>query len=243
MDYIFDPDVIHECSMQGIGKPKPEMFDAIADAWEDAYPGRIDRSQPWMYSIAGGAMIQMKLYYASPREYVMIWGTPIGSRYVWTKGDLAGLTLSFFGDTGIDRALLDSGLEAEILAPLDTWHAYRGTERKEMIGQLLKRIHGPREVLIRAKHNFRNRKWGRHASKRRAPCPICRSTASRTCWPASPGGWSRTRRCSTAPPSSPPRRMQASVPSSASTATAQRSLTTTVWPTSSRPMARASSSP
>jgi C-8 sterol isomerase len=79
MEYIFDPDVIHECSMQGIGKPKPEMFDAIADAWEDAYPGRIDRSQPWMYSIAGGAMIQMKLYFASSMEYLMIWGTPIGS--------------------------------------------------------------------------------------------------------------------------------------------------------------------
>ncbi len=43
--------------------------------------------------------------------------------------------------------------------------------------------------------------------------------------------------------SSPPRRMQASVPSSASTATPQRSFTTTVWPRSSRPMARANSSP
>jgi len=79
MDYIFDADVIHECALQGIGKPKPEMFDAIADAMEDAYPGRIDRSQPWIYSIAGGAMIQMKLYFASTMEYLMIWGTPIGS--------------------------------------------------------------------------------------------------------------------------------------------------------------------
>jgi hypothetical protein len=79
MDYIFDADVIHECALQGIGKPKPEMFDAIADAMEDAYPGRIDRAQPWIYSIAGGAMIQMKLYFASTMEYLMIWGTPIGS--------------------------------------------------------------------------------------------------------------------------------------------------------------------
>jgi C-8 sterol isomerase len=79
MEYIFDADVMHECAMQCIGKPKPEMFDVFADAVEDAYPGRIDRSQPWLYSIAGGAMIQMKLYYASSMEYVMIWGTPIGS--------------------------------------------------------------------------------------------------------------------------------------------------------------------
>jgi C-8 sterol isomerase len=79
MDYLFDPDVIHECALAGIGKPKPAMFDFIADAIEERYPGRIDRSQPWLYSIAGGAMIEMKLYYASVFEYLMIWGTPIGS--------------------------------------------------------------------------------------------------------------------------------------------------------------------
>jgi C-8 sterol isomerase len=79
MEYLFDPDVIHDCALAGLGKPKPEMFDAIADAMEERYPGRIDRSQPWIYSIAGGAMIQMKLYYASIMEYLMIWGTPIGS--------------------------------------------------------------------------------------------------------------------------------------------------------------------
>ncbi len=79
MEYLFDPDVIHECALAGLGKPKPAMFDAIADAMAERYPGRIDRSQPWIYSIAGGAMIQMKLYYASLNEYLMIWGTPIGS--------------------------------------------------------------------------------------------------------------------------------------------------------------------
>jgi hypothetical protein len=55
------------------------MFDAFADAMEAAYPGLLDRTQPWIYSIAGGAMIQMKLYFASLHEYIMIWGTPIGS--------------------------------------------------------------------------------------------------------------------------------------------------------------------
>lgn len=77
--YIFDPDTVHECSMAALGKPKPAMFDAFADAMEVHYPGVLDRSQPWLYSIAGGAMIQMKLYYASIFEYIMIWGTPIGS--------------------------------------------------------------------------------------------------------------------------------------------------------------------
>ncbi len=79
MASVFDPEVVHECSMKALGLPKPAMFDAFADAMDTEYPGVLDRSQPWLYSIAGGAMIQMKLYYASLTEYIMIWGTPIGS--------------------------------------------------------------------------------------------------------------------------------------------------------------------
>ena len=94
--YLFDPDVIHECALAGIGKPKPAMFDAIADAMAARYPGRITRSQPWLYSIAGGAMIQMKLYYASLFEYLMIWGTPIGSE------GFSGRHAVGFWDTVID---------------------------------------------------------------------------------------------------------------------------------------------
>ena len=78
-NYIFDPDVVHECSLPCLGKPKPQMFEVFADAMEQHYPGVLDRTQPWLYSIAGGAMIQMKLYFASLYEYIMIWGTPIGS--------------------------------------------------------------------------------------------------------------------------------------------------------------------
>jgi len=65
MAYIFDPEIVHECSMLSLGKPKPEMFDAFAEAMEVQYPDRLDLDQPWIFSNAGGAMIQMKLYYAS----------------------------------------------------------------------------------------------------------------------------------------------------------------------------------
>jgi C-8 sterol isomerase len=65
--------------MVGLGLPKPAMFDRVAEAMGERYPGRLDFDQPWIFSNAGGAMIQMKLYYASFFEYIMIWGTPIGS--------------------------------------------------------------------------------------------------------------------------------------------------------------------
>lgn len=77
--FRFDPEVVHGCAMQAIDLPKPRMFEVFADAMEAHYPGVLDRSQPWIYSVAGGAMIQMKLFYASLSEYIMIWGTPIGS--------------------------------------------------------------------------------------------------------------------------------------------------------------------
>ncbi|GIH20965.1 hypothetical protein [Rugosimonospora africana] len=79
MAYVFDPDTVHECALACLGKPKPAMFDAFAEAMESSYPERLDLDQPWIFSNAGGAMIQMKLYYASLFEYIMIWGTPIGS--------------------------------------------------------------------------------------------------------------------------------------------------------------------
>lgn len=95
-NYVFDPDIVHECALAALGKPKPAMFDAVADGLEVRYPGVLDRSQPWIYSIAGGAMIQMKLYFASLSEYIMIWGTPIGS-----EGH-SGRHFTGFWDTVID---------------------------------------------------------------------------------------------------------------------------------------------
>ena len=79
MRYVFDPDVLHNCTLGAVGLPREEMIRAVEDAMERAYPGRIWRDQPWIYSNAGGAMIQMKVYFASVFEYVIIWGTPIGS--------------------------------------------------------------------------------------------------------------------------------------------------------------------
>ena len=53
----FDPDVVHKCALECLGKPKPEMFEAFAKALAAHYPNVLDFSQPWIYSIAGGAMI------------------------------------------------------------------------------------------------------------------------------------------------------------------------------------------
>jgi len=135
MHYLFDPEVVDECALAGIGHPKPEMFDRIAQALEARYPGRIFHDQPWIYSIAGGAMIQMKLYFASLHEYLMIWGTPIGSEGHSGRHHVA------FWDTVID------GL---------TWYYAEG--------QFEKRVYKPGDRIFVGRHqacgmNFTDGVW------------------------------------------------------------------------------------
>jgi len=77
--YVFDPNVIHEISRKHLGQPLEVMFEKITSELSERYPDAIDDSKPWIFNNAGGVMLQMKLLYASTREYVMIWGTPIGS--------------------------------------------------------------------------------------------------------------------------------------------------------------------
>jgi C-8 sterol isomerase len=121
MGYVFDPDIVHECSLPSLGKAKPAMFDAFAEAMEARYPGRLDFDQPWIFSNAGGAMIQMKLYYASIFEYIMIWGTPIGS-----EGHSGRHAVGFW-DTVIDGEMWYYGegqFEKRVYRPGD--HLYVG---------------------------------------------------------------------------------------------------------------------
>jgi deazaflavin-dependent oxidoreductase (nitroreductase family) len=95
--HIFDPVVIHEISKKHLGEqPLEEMFANIAADLAEVYPGAIDTSKPWIFNNAGGVMLQMKLYHASLTEYIMIWGTPIGS-----EGH-TGRHLAEFYDTVLD---------------------------------------------------------------------------------------------------------------------------------------------
>lgn len=77
--FLFDPEVLYEVSSQWIGEPRSQMFDHIIGAVSQRYPGLLDETQPWIFSNAGGAMIQVKFLYASANEYLMLFGTPIGT--------------------------------------------------------------------------------------------------------------------------------------------------------------------
>lgn len=79
MGYIFDPKFLHETAREVIGQPIDEMIEGIAARLSERYPGHIRDDRRWILSNAGGAMGSMLVLHASLTEYVIIFGTPIGT--------------------------------------------------------------------------------------------------------------------------------------------------------------------
>ena len=94
--YLFDPDTIHQIALQYIGLPHQQMFEQLTAALDLQYPGLISHDLPWIFSNAGGAMIQIKLLHASFNEYILLFGTPVG-----TEGHSGRHRVEFY-DTVLD---------------------------------------------------------------------------------------------------------------------------------------------
>lgn len=77
--YLFDPHVLDEIRRKGAGKPLPEAFDIITKELARAYPGHICTTRNWIFNNAGGAMGQLNLLHASLSEYLIFFGTSIGT--------------------------------------------------------------------------------------------------------------------------------------------------------------------
>ncbi|MFX0146859.1 MAG: ERG2 family protein [Candidatus Hodarchaeota archaeon] len=76
---IFEPRKLWEIAKMGIGYPKEEAFNIIIEALTEEYPGYIESKQNWIFNFAGGAMGQMTVLHGSFREYLIIFGTSIGT--------------------------------------------------------------------------------------------------------------------------------------------------------------------
>lgn len=80
MGYIFDPNELHEIAKLAVGKgTKDEMFRIVASELKSRYPKHIQLDVAWLFNNAGGAMGQIKLLHASMSEYILLFGTPIGT--------------------------------------------------------------------------------------------------------------------------------------------------------------------
>ncbi|MGL3107224.1 ERG2 family protein [Bradyrhizobium sp. BR 1432] len=90
MAYVFDPDVLRAAARAGSGLPLEERLRTVTRELAKCYPGRISEEQEWVFSNAGGVMGQFSILYASLTEYVIFFGSPIGSsghtgRYSFVK--------------------------------------------------------------------------------------------------------------------------------------------------------------
>lgn len=80
MATVFDPVHLHEISRRALEAGSTSaILDAVIDGLAEAYPGSIRTDVPWVLNNAGGAMGQMKLLHCSLTEYILIFGTPIGT--------------------------------------------------------------------------------------------------------------------------------------------------------------------
>jgi hypothetical protein len=81
MGFLFDPEVLGRCAAEGIGKDDLEAsFDAITEALARQYPGHINTGpRDWIFNNAGGAMGQLTYLHASLTEYIILFGSPIGT--------------------------------------------------------------------------------------------------------------------------------------------------------------------
>lgn len=80
MAYVFDPQELHEIAKRAlIQQSRAEIIDSVEVELELRYPKHISRGNPWLFNNAGGAMGQIKLLHCSLTEYILIFGTPIGT--------------------------------------------------------------------------------------------------------------------------------------------------------------------
>ena len=80
MSYVFDPVVLKECAARGIGLPREEAFDAVTAAVAENYPDHVySGPRDWIYNNAGGAKGVLTLLHGSLCEYVILFGSDIGT--------------------------------------------------------------------------------------------------------------------------------------------------------------------
>lgn len=80
MGYLFDPDTLAVVARRAIGLTHEGMVQTIAQDLARIHPGHIETREDWILSLAGGAMGIMTILHGSLSEYVLVFGSPIGTQ-------------------------------------------------------------------------------------------------------------------------------------------------------------------
>jgi C-8 sterol isomerase len=77
--YEFSPEELHEVAQLGVGLPVDQAWNVIHQELMRRHPGKIKEVPRWTFNSSGAAFCQLALVYASTKEYVAFFGTPIGA--------------------------------------------------------------------------------------------------------------------------------------------------------------------
>lgn len=132
MGHVFDPESLHQIATHGIGTGLPiqDLVKTIVADLSVRYPGHITPTPEWVFNNAGGAMGAMAILHASVTEYVIIFGTPVGTE---------GHTGRFWAEdyfiilAGEQWAFSAGQFDREVYRPGDVHHLPRGSAKQYRI--------------------------------------------------------------------------------------------------------------
>jgi C-8 sterol isomerase len=124
--YVFDPETLHEIVREVVGQPMETLLPELVDRLDARFRGHVDTDLPWVFNNAGGAMGAMAVLHASITEYLIVFGTPIG-----TEGHTGRFIADdfFFILEGEQWAYTPGDLRRQVFRPGDMHHLPRGVAR------------------------------------------------------------------------------------------------------------------
>jgi C-8 sterol isomerase len=123
---VFDPEAIFEVVRPLVGQPIEQLIPALVDDLAERWPKHIEREARWVLNNAGGAMGSMRFLHTSLTEYLIIFGTPIG-----TEGHSGRFWADdfFFILDGEQWAYGPGDLQRSVYRPGEMHHLPRGSAR------------------------------------------------------------------------------------------------------------------
>ncbi|KFA61281.1 hypothetical protein S40285_05515 [Stachybotrys chlorohalonatus IBT 40285] len=128
--YIFDTEHLHDLAKRGIaehGNNTRGVVQYIVNELNEKLPAHVNTEEDWVFNNAGGAMGAMYIIHASVTEYLIIFGTAIG-----TEGHTGRHTADdyFHILSGVQTAYVPGSYEAEVYPAGSVHHLRRGDAKQ-----------------------------------------------------------------------------------------------------------------
>jgi hypothetical protein len=79
MGYVFDPERLQEIARHVTGLPHTELCARLGEELARTWPSHVETRLEWIFNFAAGGTGIMNVFHGSMSEYLIIFGTPIGT--------------------------------------------------------------------------------------------------------------------------------------------------------------------